>query len=94
MKIKIYKYEIPTLQDQFTLEMPEIKQFLSLQMQNDKHVMWWTVDTESPLVNETFRIVMTGEDITDSHFIMLYLGTFQLSELVLHVFKNNTNVGL
>jgi hypothetical protein len=83
---RIYKYEIPISDELVNLEMPRNYEFLSVQNQNDKCVLWAEIDTEQRLSKETFWVVGTGHDM-NKYYSASYLGTVQIRELVWHIYK-------
>lgn len=84
--LRIYKYEIP-IDDYVLIDMPEVVEYLCVQVQNNKPYLWAMVKTKSYVQTRGFFVVGTGhpmpKDAGD------YLGTFQLHNggLVFHVFK-------
>lgn len=85
--ITIHKHPV-SLQDTFTLALPEGATFLSLQNQRGAPQMWFKVDDSRPLRNQLFGICGTGQEIPSPVAAAPFLGTFQLEggALVLHVF--------
>ncbi len=83
--LTVWKYPIP-IKDRFTLFMPAIMEPLSVQMQDGQPVFWALVNPAYTFINFSFRLVGTGhslEDITS----FTYIGTFQLTGLVFHLFR-------
>lgn len=82
---KIFKYPV-FLQDEFSVNLPEGAQILSVQMQGGKPFFWALIDTDAPLKKYTFIVVGTGNPVKpgDKQFV----GTFQMygGELVFHLF--------
>ena len=83
----VYKYPL-LLEDTQEIEMPGGSQILTVQVQRDQPCVWALVETQSQLVNRTFRVAGTGHDIPYGPELD-YIGTFQLQSglLVFHVFE-------
>lgn len=85
----IWKFEC-TLDD-FALQLPPLgdrrAQFLSVQNQNGKPVVWFVVDDGYEPHERRFRCVMTGESMPALVGVDDYLGTVQIDRIVLHLFE-------
>jgi len=80
----IYKYPVSGFR--FTLRMPTGATFLSVQNQAEVGMMWFEVDTDAPLETREFVVIGTGHEFeTDG---LKYLGTYQESTLVWHVYED------
>lgn len=82
--LRIFKYEFP-IQDYFHLILPRNSKFLSAQVQNEKPVMWFVVDTETDIsFMYRFSLKCTGDklDLDQKD----YLATLQLGDIVGHLF--------
>lgn len=83
----IWKYEIQA-DDETTLHLPKGAKPLSVQVQNGQPCLWCLVDDqESIYETRRFRLIGTGQPITDSGLV--FLGTFQLygGSFVGHLFE-------
>lgn len=91
----IYKYELdPTTGGQFG--MPPGAQFVDLQMQNGKPVMWWSLPYEETRQEDhshwelrTFCIAVTGRPgyaADGLHYVGTFQSVFGLTTFVGHVF--------
>ena len=88
----IHKYPL-SLQDDFTLDLPQAAVILCVQTQNNFPYIWALVDTDRPIVTQRFALRGTGHDCEDVSSILYdYIGTFHLrgGELVFHLFKGAT----
>lgn len=81
----IWKYEIPVADD-FSLLMPAGAEVLTVQVQNDKPMLWCIVDPDLPQDLRWFKMHGTGHPIEE---VRDYIATFQMhgGALVLHVFN-------
>lgn len=82
----IYKYVLwpePTN----NILIPRDGKIISIQIQNDKPVMWVLVDPIKPEIKRTFEIIPTG--LKFDYDCKEYIGTFQVDggSLVFHVFE-------
>lgn len=85
MRRVIWKYPI-SARAEFTLEMPEDFEFLTVQLQNGEPCAWFCVHPTQSKVPHRFRVVPTGQEFEPAD--MTYLGTFQpLNGLVFHLFE-------
>lgn len=80
----IWKWSLMALDAQ-TLLMPKGAQVLSVQMQNDIPQIWALVDQNAPLETRIFNTYGTGNPMPDA--VGRFVGTFQLMQLVFHVFE-------
>ncbi len=83
--VRIYKYSIP-IQDDFTLEIPESAQVLSVDVVDNQPRLWILVDPHEDFTTRRFVTVPTGEEFNgEGNFI----GTYLLSggALVFHLFE-------
>lgn len=82
--LTIFKYPLPTAFD-FYIEMPISSQLLTVQVQDEKPVLWAMVNKDAITEKRQFKLVYTGNNID---FIpKAYIGTFQLDYLVYHLFE-------
>lgn len=85
MSFKIYKYPL-RVQNEQTLELPRGAKMLSLQPQpqtdGQLHLcLWALVPTEAPMEERTFRVVETGQELSDDLIEKFtHLDTFQMME--------------
>ena len=85
----IWKYEIPVLHT-FALRIPQYARFLNVQMQDNKPVMWFLVDTDEAndvLYHRNFMLMGTGEAFPANYLQTAYLGTFLIGTFVGHLFE-------
>lgn len=88
--LKVWKYQLPTDEDYYTLRMPEGALILCVQKQPGSegvNTMWALVDPSGELTDRHFRTAGAGHPIND--VIVGYIGTVQhLNGLfVTHVFE-------
>lgn len=87
MKKVIWKFELTDKGVQ-NISLPKDYQFLTIQTQNGTPCIWVLVNPDEEKIDEQFEIYGTGHNI---HFDMGisrdYLGTFQDSYLVWHLFR-------
>ena len=81
MKI-IWKWR---LEPETTIRMPQDAKVLDVQVQDNEPQLWALLDTDSPDCSRTFRSFSTGVELPDNPGE--YVDTFQLGELVFHVFE-------
>jgi hypothetical protein len=87
--MRIYKYPFG-FQVRKPIVMPKGATILSVQTQNNEPVLWALVDPEAEDVVRVFRIVLTGEELSNEEAATLkYVDTFLLSSghFVGHVFE-------
>lgn len=80
---RIYKYPL-TVTDNQTVPMPKGAEILTVQVQGGTPCLWAMVDLREP--EEDRRILTYGT----GHIVDLegrYIGTYQMSALVFHVFE-------
>lgn len=75
----IYKYDLI----HHKVTMPDCAEFLDVQIQNDRPVLWAKVSLSNPMREYEFIFVATGEQIEDGY---RYIGTVQQGGLVWHLF--------
>ncbi len=82
----IWKFPL-RITDEQIIELPDVHQFLAVQVQNGVPCIWAAVDPDKPRVLRTIRIVGTGHHLTDFEKLG-YVGTFQVNggALVFQVF--------
>lgn len=78
---QIWKFRLNT-----TIQMPMDAQILTVQKQDGEPTIWAMVNTENELETRNFTIVGTGNSFDDKD--MKYIGTFQDSPFVWHLFEN------
>lgn len=83
----IHKYEVTALED-FTVQMPQGAEVLTVQVQGAAVCMWARIDTDRPLGTYRFGVHGTGHELTEFTATAPYVGTFQLGggALVFHLF--------
>lgn len=83
----IWKYGIPKIIDEFTIEMPSDAQVLCVQVQKGWPHIWVKTSGSGPLEKRTFAIIGTGNPFDAEGFV--YIGTWQEWEgvLVWHLFE-------
>lgn len=71
------------------LLMPKDAKILSIQIQNDRPVMWVMVDTDSEFEKRRFEPIMTGQEFEINRSDQRYIGTYQMLRgmYVVHVFE-------
>ena len=87
--MQIYKYKLG-FQITKPIEMPAGAVILSVQLQDNELVLWAIVDPTAAPVTRTFRLAVTGEEISKEELADLnYLGTFLADgeRFVGHVFE-------
>lgn len=82
--ITIWKYELETTSDQ-RIKMPEDAKILTVQVQNGKPCLWAIVDTERKPEVRVIEIYGTGHPVSLRQRV--YIGTYQIPDLVFHVFE-------
>lgn len=83
----IWKYKFDLLTE-FTLNLPQGAEILTLQTQLDKPCFWAMVEVGNPIEARTFKILGTGHTFpTPQVEIMDYIGTWQSEGFVWHVFE-------
>jgi hypothetical protein len=83
--ITIHKYEFE-LGPEIEIEMPEFSKIISVQLLNEKPVMWAIVDTHRPLVKRKFTAVWTGEELNAFYSMRHHIATIQDIH-VWHIFE-------
>ena len=84
--MRIFKYVLE-LEPEQTVDMHNINDgILSIQVQDDKVVMWASVDPTSETAPQKFIMVGTGHEIP-VYNLMRYVDTVQLNGLVWHIFN-------
>ena len=83
---EIWKFELGTEKIK-QIEMPTVKNILSVQVQNGVAYLWVLLDTEGTLQTYTFLTYGTGWPIAASPVLGSFIGTYQLPGLVFHVFE-------
>jgi len=78
---QIWKFRLNT-----TIQMPMDAQILTVQKQDGEPTIWAMVNTENELETRNFTMVGTGNSFDDKD--MKYIGTFQDSPFVWHLFEN------
>jgi len=82
----IWKYELE-ITDRQSIEMPEFCELLSVQVQNGVPCLWVKVNTDIPENLVTIVIYGTGHPIKEVG--LKFIDTFQVGELVFHVFRQH-----
>lgn len=87
MKKVIWKFELTESGIQ-EIELRKGYEFLTLQMQNGIPCIWVLLNSNEEKITESFEIYGTGHEIHyDMGISREYLGTFQETYLVWHLFK-------
>jgi len=87
-KQTIWKYPLE-FQDVQTIRMPIGAEILTVQIQDGKPCLWAVVDVDDKVLTEPRFIIMygTGHSMEVSSLDRKYIATFQIWELVYHVFE-------
>jgi hypothetical protein len=80
----IWKFPLP-IEDRVEISMPSGAEILCVQTQRGYPQVWAICDTEAPTEKRLFYVRGTGQEVGVAEFAS-YLGTFQMMELVFHVF--------
>jgi hypothetical protein len=89
MALTVWKYEIP-IADEFTLDLPDNAELLTVQVQPMQGVMVWAlVNPEAPKRRRTFHLAGTGHPMEYKPHDLRFIGSFQLDggALVFHLFE-------
>jgi hypothetical protein len=91
MAYEIWKYPIDHRRKRLEFAIPRGSKFLAVQLQYERPVMWWLVDTAAEKSQHVFHIYQTGAQIDGNPG--RYLGTYQLSNgsFVHHLFEDLYN---
>lgn len=92
MSVKVvWKYPIPAA-DEFTVEMPEGTEVVTVQTQRDEPMFWALLDPDVPKYLRTFRVLPTGRELPDAEQ-WTYRGTFQVHDgsLVFHLMERRSH---
>ena len=86
---RIFKYEL-LVADIQTIDTHTYFEPLSIEMQNEKPVLYAIIDDETPKQNVVLRTYGTGVQLDDYETRDHYIGTYMLmgGDLVYHVFKH------
>jgi len=86
----IYKYPLDMSKESTEIEIPSLSSFLHCAMQGDSPTLWFRVDTDMPMQKRTFRIIGTGQTISEDPSVhLLHLGTVMDNTFVWHIFEEN-----
>jgi hypothetical protein len=91
MSIKIYKYELPLTFDLIELELPSIMQIINVGQMNERLFFWALVDIDSDLTKRYFKIVPTGDEITNPDSFYIIQTVIMPNGYVWHVFEIKEN---
>lgn len=80
----VYKYQL-LVTDRQTVHMPNLREILCVQMQGKTPCLWAYVDPHSPV--EPVEIITMGTGHVWSKIAQKYISTYQIKELVFHVFE-------
>jgi hypothetical protein len=85
-------YQYPVQVGEFTIELPEYAQYLTVQVQGEQPVMWALGDPDELRRRRRFLCVEAGSTIDADPDELRYIGTFQLSggALISHLFEIRT----
>ena len=80
-------WKFPVSERNFSLNIPEGAQILSVQAQGNKGQMWVLVDPQARKETRVFWAINTGDPLPKGN--LKYIGTYQLDKgnYVLHVFE-------
>lgn len=78
----VHKYELKS--HDASIKLPLGAEILTVQLQNDRPVLWALIDPGNELVDRFISIVGTGWDVEDS---MKYICTYPDGYMVWHVFE-------
>ena len=88
MSKRIFKYRLK-VEDEQIVKMPLGYQILTVQIKDNVPCIWAIVDDkEKQIIDCKIRTIGTGHYF-DNH-LLDYIGTYQLNQLVFHVFSNNS----
>lgn len=80
---QIWKYDV----HDGSIRMPIGAKILSVQLQNNRPMMWAIVDPNAETEIRKFEIVGTGMGFNDTNYMYTYIGTFQDNPFVWHLFE-------
>ena len=80
--LTIYKYPLGI---HTPLALPSSAQCLTVHVQEGTPMVWVLLETEEPTITRRLFAIPTGDEIMYS--LGRYIGTFQLTGLVFHVFE-------
>jgi hypothetical protein len=87
---QILKYEVK-ITDRFTITMPSGSEVLCVQVQRNIPQIWVMVDLNNTPAERQFALRGTGEPFDYLSNVERYIGTFQLSGFVWHLFDIGEN---
>lgn len=79
----VYKYPL-TLSPSQTIEMPYGANIVHVHEQDNRPCLWAEVNTSSPIIERTFCVVATGEDVPMG---ARHVGTIHIDWTVWHVYE-------
>lgn len=83
----IHKFPIEN-PNNIQIELHPTAEILDVQTQDGVPCVWALIpDTEAPKVFRTFKVYGTGHSIIESSHRLSYVGTFQMDNLVWHLFE-------
>jgi hypothetical protein len=82
----IYKYPLQ-IERKFRIELPLGAKILSVQLQDDKPMLWAQINPEAMTEYRHFRVLMTGEKHVERDD-QIYLATLQHNGIVVHIFED------
>lgn len=87
MNVYIWKFELPVDFGDYVLEFPKCAEFLTVQVQREKPMLWARVQDVDEKAKYLVSIMPTGDECNKT-ICMQYVGTFQMYNgfLVYHVF--------
>jgi len=85
----IYKYVLD-LKPTTSIKIPAGYEILTIQQQHNNICLWALVDTDSPVIVETFHIIGTGQMFPWEKTKVKYVNTVQMGNgaLIWHIFKD------
>ena len=91
--LKIFKYKIPHqswVDGSFTIAMPEVVKFLTIQLQNNEPTLWVLIKPNTTIKAKQFVIHgTTGHPINPRFEKFDYIGTWQKDGFVWHLFEEH-----
>jgi len=85
--MQVWKYPLPQHDEEFSVEMPEGAEVLTVRLQGGNPMLWARVKPSAPLTRRRFRWTGTGHPIDPN--AGKYIGTLMLAggRLVFHIFE-------
>jgi hypothetical protein len=80
----VWRFELPTDRNEFTLEIPRHGTLLDVQSQDGHGVLFALVNPDEPLEERAYLLVGSGIRISDRYD---YMGTFVVDDAARHLFQ-------